>query len=376
MQLSLRTFTSLVEDMAATVQGRAAKLVDFGAGSVTRAILEATASTALWLQYVGIQILLTARLSTSTGSDVDSFVADYGLARLPAVAATGQVTLSRYAPTGSASVPVGAIVRTGDASQSFAVTADATNPAFDVPSQSYLVPAGVASVTVPVQAQVAGAAGNVSAGAIVLVGSAVPGINLVSNAAGLANGANAESDDALKARFQAYIASLSKSTLTAVEAAVAGVEQGLTYSVAENADEAGGWRPGHFVVTLDDGSGTPSDALKSQVYAAVDAVRPIASTFSVQSPQVLVANVSMSITPAPGVSKAALVPVIAQAVTDYVDALGVGTPLPLTMLAVTAYGAQPGAVRSVSLVSVNGDPVNDITPGPRQTVKVGTVTVL
>ena len=99
MALSLRTFTEIVQTMGATVQGRASRLVNLTPGSVTNAILEASASSALWLQYIAVQVLLAARLSTSAGADADSFVADYGLARLPAVPANGVVTLSRYAAT-------------------------------------------------------------------------------------------------------------------------------------------------------------------------------------------------------------------------------------------------------------------------------------
>ena len=43
MQLSLQNFSALVEQAAAAVQGSAAQLLDFTAGSVLRAILEANA---------------------------------------------------------------------------------------------------------------------------------------------------------------------------------------------------------------------------------------------------------------------------------------------------------------------------------------------
>jgi hypothetical protein len=52
MQLSLQNFSSLMEGMAAAVQGAASSLVDLTVGSVLRAILEANASVALWLQWL------------------------------------------------------------------------------------------------------------------------------------------------------------------------------------------------------------------------------------------------------------------------------------------------------------------------------------
>ncbi|HQU12240.1 MAG TPA: baseplate J/gp47 family protein, partial [Acidiphilium sp.] len=127
MQLSLQSFTAMVEQMAAALQGAASQALDLTVGSVLRALIEANASLGLWLQWMIVQVLLTTRLSTSTGADCDSFGADFGFARLPAVAGAGSVTFARFAPVLSAFVPVGATVMTADGSQSFAVTADPAN---------------------------------------------------------------------------------------------------------------------------------------------------------------------------------------------------------------------------------------------------------
>ena len=166
MQLSLQTFTTLVQNMAAAVQASAAQLLDLTAGSALRAVLEANASLALWLQWLILQVLQTTRAATSTGADLDSWMADFTLVRMPASPASGLVSLSRYTPTLTALVPVGALVRTADGTQTFAVAVDTTNPAFSAAQTGYILAANVASVTVPVVAQVPGSAGNVQAGAI------------------------------------------------------------------------------------------------------------------------------------------------------------------------------------------------------------------
>ena len=67
MQLQLQTFTSLVSSAAAAVQGAASQLVDLTVGSVLRAVLEANASLALWLQWLILQVLRTTRAATSQG---------------------------------------------------------------------------------------------------------------------------------------------------------------------------------------------------------------------------------------------------------------------------------------------------------------------
>src|SRR6185312_8519759 len=124
MQLSLRSFSTLVQSMAASVEASAAQLLDLTVGSTLRAVLEANASVALWMQWLILQVLRTTRAATCEGSDLDSWMADLTLTRLPAVAATGLVTFSRLTPTVSALIPAGSLVRTVDGSQTFAVSVD------------------------------------------------------------------------------------------------------------------------------------------------------------------------------------------------------------------------------------------------------------
>ena len=59
-------------------------------------------------------------------------MADFGLTRLPAVAATGQVTFSRFTNTLQAVVPFGSLVQTADGSQKFTVVTDATNSGYNL----------------------------------------------------------------------------------------------------------------------------------------------------------------------------------------------------------------------------------------------------
>jgi phage-related baseplate assembly protein len=302
MQLSLQNFSTLVAGMAAAVQGAAQTLLDLTVGSVLRAILEANASIALWLQWLIVQVLAATRLATSTGEDCDSFGADFGFTRLAAVASNGVVTFSRFTPSMAAFIPVGTNVSTAANTQSFTVTADPTNTAFSASPAGYTLAAGVASLSVPVTALVAGSAGNVQSGAIALLSSAVAGVDTVTNSNALTSGLDAESDAAFRARFGNYLASLSHATVTAVGAAIAGIQQGLSYQVNENIDQQGNPQIGHFVVTVDDGSGYPPVSLLSVVQQAVDAVRPVGSSFAVQPPVIQLANISLTLSTAAGAS--------------------------------------------------------------------------
>ena len=269
MNLQFQNFLVLVEGMSASVQGACTQLVDFSVGSVLRAIMEANASVALWLQWLIAQVLSMTRAATSVGPDLDSFMADYGVSRLPAVAATGYVQFYRMFSGYAALIQVGTVVRTGDGLSLFVVTADPTNPAYVALASAYSLPASSLSVNLPVQAQTPGFAGNVLAGAIQLLSSAIGGIDGVTNALPTAGGFDAETDAALRVRFQAFLDSRSCATPVAVGYAVASVQQGLRWNLQENFSAAGVAAPGNFVLTVDDGSGAPPASLLSSVASAV-----------------------------------------------------------------------------------------------------------
>ena len=374
MQLQLRTFDTIVASAAAAVQGAARTVLDLTVGSVLRAVLEANAGLGLWMQWLILQVLQTTRAATSAGADLDSWVGDFGLVRQQAVAAAGSATFARFSAVTTALVPVGTLVRTSDGSQSFAVVADTTNAAFSAAQNGYVVPAGTTAVTAAIAAAVAGSVGNVQAGAIGLIAAAVPGVDTVTNAAPTAGGLDAESDPALRARFSAYLVSLFKATTAAVGYAISTVQQGLQYTIQENATQSGAYQPGTFVVTVDNGTGAPPAALLTAVANAIETVRPVGSTWTVVAPTVTTASVSMAIVTAPSANHATVAAQVAAALSGFIDALPVGAPLPWSRLAQVAYGASP-YVGNVFGVLLNGA-ATDIVPGPAGVVKAGSVTVV
>lgn len=367
MQLQLRDFASLVSNAAAAVQAASRALVDLSVGSTLRAILEANASIGLWMQWLILRVQRMTRAATSDGEDLDSWVGDYDLARLPAVSATGQARFARFTATEAALVPAGTLVRTADAKQGFVVQADAAHPAWDAARAGYALAAGVAAVTVKIEAQLAGSAGNVQPGAIALIADALPGVDTVANDLALDGGLDAESDEALRTRFRDFLASRSRATPVAVGYAVSSLRQGLRWHVAEDAAN------GQFVVTVDDGSGAPSAELLSQAAIAIDAVRPVATSFAVQPPVVSTANVSMLLAVADGAAAPEVAAMVAVAISDYLATLPVGGALPFTRLAQLAYGAN-AAVVNVTAVTLNGGSA-DLDPGPAGVVRPGAVVV-
>ncbi len=373
MQLPLQNFSTLVGNAAAAVQGAAAQLLDLSVGSALRAVLEASASVSLWLQWLIVLVLQTTRAATSTGPDLDSWMADFTLARLPASAAAGQVQFSRFAPGASALVPVGTPVRTADGSQTFAVIADPTDPAWQAALNGYLVAAGVAGISVPVQALVAGSPGNVRAGSITLIAAAISGVDTVANAQPMAGGLDAESDAALRARFQLFLPSLSRGTRLAIGAAVLSTQQGLGYWITENAVATGGALVGSFVVTVDDGTGSPPLSVLTAAANAIEAVRPVGTSFAVQPPTVLDVPISLGVVALTGYDHGAVAAAVAASVNGFVNALPIGAGLPYTRLLQVAYDASPGVGNVTGLLVGNG--VADIGGGSGSVIKTASVTV-
>lgn len=362
--LPTRSFNQIVVNTISGIQGRAKKLLNFSQGSTLRAIVEGFAGLVLWFQAMMLDVLKASRLSTSTGMDVDTFTADYmptiGIAngvaspRLGAQAASGQVTFSRLTAAPSACfIKVGSTVQTNDGSGIvFAVTADATFPYFDPVLNGYTLPPNILSLIVPVQAVVAGKSGNVNAGSLTVMTSAVTGIDQVVNIADFINGTDQETDTQLKKRFSDFILGLARGDIYGLNASIEGTEVNVQYALTEGYDLDGSYHPGYFFVVADDGSGSPSQGFLDIVMAAAQAVRPLGIMCGVFGPQILLADVSMQITTAAGYDHNTVVSQVAATVATNINQLGLGNELPWSILASWAYSV-PG-VKAVNNVLLNG----------------------
>lgn len=370
-QWSLQT---AIGNMATAVQAKAKVLVDFTVGSVTRAVVEATAQVVIWLEGLILLLLATTRAATSNGADLDTWMADYGLTRLAATSSTGQVTFARFTPTYQAVIPVGAVIQTADGTQQFTVIADATQSAWNAALNGYVIAASVSSAVVTVQAVNAGTVTNVLANTITVLTQAIQYVDTVTNAAGFTNAIDTETDTAFRARFVAYINSLYKATKAAVDAAIRGVQQGVVDAIVENQTYAGLTQNGFFYVVVDDGSGHPGSTLLTNVANAIEATRPLGVTYAAPyAPQIVNATVAMTLTTASGYIHSAVVAVVQTAVQNYINSLTLGATLPYSKLAQVAYDASPG-VTNVTGVTLNGG-TSDLAATAQQVVKYVSVTV-
>lgn len=353
--LNTQSFGAIVSNFATAVQGSASSLIDFSVGSVLLALGEAMGGVGLWLQGLILQVAALTRAATSSGSDLDSWFAQFGFTREAAVAAITQETFARFTPTNAALIPVGANVTSADGTVTFTAIADSTNAAYSASQNGYVLPAGQASVNVTVQCTVAGTIGNVAAGALNTLGTAIPGVDYVSNGANVQNGIAAESDPAARARFVLWVAGLGGATLIAIQAAIAGVQQNMTGIIVENQQYNGQTQYGYFTVVANDGSNNLTSTENTNVANAIENVRPLTVTFGVHGPLQEAVTVSMSITVGSGYVLSAVEAQVQAALIAYINGIATtaaGATLPYTSLAAQAYSV-PG-VTNVTGVLLNG----------------------
>jgi uncharacterized phage protein gp47/JayE len=331
MLLPVQSLATLMQQMAAAVQGAATQLIDLSVGAVLRALLEATASVALWLQWLIVQVLSATRAATSVGPDLDTWMADFSLTRLPGGTAAGTVTFSRYTIGLAATISVGCTIMTQDGLTQFAVVADPTSSAWNG-NNGYTLAASLASVDVPIQAAIAGSGGNVQALTITVLTSPIPGVDLVTNAEPTTGGSDPETDAALRARFTLYINSRSLATSGAILFAVASLQPGMRYALLENQTLAGVAQPGYFCVIVDDGSGSP--------------------TYIVVPPVIVLASVALTIETTTPATFLAVTQAVQVAIAAWIVSLPIGGTLAISMLDAIAHETDPSVI-SVTSTLIN-----------------------
>lgn len=374
MAVNVNSFATMVSNQVAAMQTAASTLVNFGVGSILRALVNANAAVSMWLQSLVLQVLALTRFASSYGSDADSWGADWGFYRLPASVAAGYVTFSRFTPTNTAFIPVGSQVQTADGTQQFQVVADTTNPAYSAtPTPGYTIAAGTASLTAKVQSVNASINANVLPGTISVLLTSISGVDYCLNALATAGGANAESDAAFKARFPLFLQSLARGTPAAIQAAILAIQPGMQCQVYENQTLSGTTQPGFLTIIVDDGTGSPSASVLSQAGTIANLYRAAGVQFAIYGPTPVTVNVSFTLTTASGYNHSTLVAGAVTAVTAYIDALLDGASLSYSRLYQVIYDSSAGVI-DVTALLVNGG-TSDVTPAYAYNVlKAGTVT--
>ena len=371
MTLNVKSFDQLVSDLSS---GWVQKLLAYNLisepiqlepGDAIYAVFQTIAQQMDFLQGLAQIAVSLSRASTSSGADLDTWMADFSFSRLPATFATGSVFMGKLSASSSVvSIPTatlvngtytgGAFVQTVGGAIIYQVIPDATQSSFNATSGVYQIPAGSLTVSVTVQAVVGGSQSNVIAGALTQLGSSVSGVDFVTNPFPINNGIASEPDDAFRARFVDYLASLAKGTYSAIISAIRGVQQGLLIALIENVTAAGQPLLGSFTAIVDDGSGAPPASLLASIIAAVNQTRAFSVQAFVTSPTIDNILVQMAVRTITGFVSNVVQTNVQTALSAFISTLTPGATLFIGDLIRVAYTVSGVAAVQASSVQVNG----------------------
>lgn len=197
MAFQIKDFASIVAGMVNHMRGVTTRITDYNVGSVARTLIEAPAIEidALYQQMFnglreGIPVAIYNAFDFAAGA---------------ATAATGTVRVTITSSAAAVTIGAGTRFVRSDGAMAYVSTADIT------------IAAGQTYGDVPVAADVAGASGNLAAGDTFTPSPSPANFVSAGNSAPLRNGADAETDDERKARFAAYVQTLARGTVAALD---------------------------------------------------------------------------------------------------------------------------------------------------------------
>lgn len=314
--------------------------LSFVSGSMLGALANAVTAWLFWMQGQISYVYGVSRAGTSTGADLTSWGADFGMSpsRVTATYAisptafaltTNTATTVAYnVPCSAQSVnglpPVGSGLILQDTSTppttaiQYVVVSDTSNPNYNVALNVYIAPIGTMNFTVTCQALLPGTSGNAAAGTIQKIITSGSPFTGSSQTADCLNGTNQETDAALRLRQLRYVGALSGASGAALQARILAVQSGLTFTLVETPPAAN--------ITVDDGSGAIPTATLTAVLGVVNNNRAFGTgPINVNAPANVPVTIIVSGTTAQsGFSIAAVRAAVQAAIVAYVNTNGVG----------------------------------------------------
>jgi len=364
-------FQTLVQDMINQWASSANTNPVLLPGDPLLAIFEAVSAQNIFMEGLADTLANFARAQTSTGVNLDTWMAQFGFVRIQATAAEGAVTLSTAGILGyNVVIPVGTIVQTRGGVIQYQLVADITQPAYNAGQNAYIILAGNTSISATAQCTTLGTAGNVTANQLIQVTSSIPGLATVTNPLPISNGTAAETDTQFFTRWLGYLSSLSSATLTAIEGAINSVGTDLDFQVLDNETQTGSTQYGFFTVVVEQNSLPPSANLITSISNAVNNARAFTVQDTVVAPTlVTLASVSMTVR----LTSVGTNSQVQTAIANYINTLPIGTSVLISSLISAALqnGASSVEGGTTKINAVN----TDLIITPLQAARVAVVNV-
>ena len=211
-----RNRTQILRDMIARVVARS-DLTGLSENSGTFQVLAAAAAEDAEQYFQMARLRDLFAIDRATGSDLDERAAEIlpgTLSRLQPLGATTQVEFSRPGTTGTIPIPAGTVIAAEDAEGDIR---------YRTTTSGSILAGSTTSALIDVVALTRGVRGNVAGGQINKIISRIAGITGVTNPSAVSNGRDRESDEDFRARLKAFVQSLSRGTITALESFSANV---------------------------------------------------------------------------------------------------------------------------------------------------------
>lgn len=190
------------------------RLTDRNPGSIVRTLAESFAREYAVLSRQLELVYDAGFLETATGRDLDQVAALVGVSRWTRSVASGEVVFTRGTPApADIFIPAGTLVSTGTPP---AVTVETTD--------AQTLRSGTLSATAPVRARVSGPAGVAAAGSLTVINRPILGIDSVTNPQALTFGGADETDTALRSRAGRALEAGGGATTDAILGALTSVE--------------------------------------------------------------------------------------------------------------------------------------------------------
>jgi uncharacterized phage protein gp47/JayE len=311
----MKSFSDILASMVTYLQNVGSKLSDFTPTSVLGQILSAIASVIDEIYYAISNAQQQAYVQTATDAGLDAKGADVGVLRKQATSAQWYFTFNRNTVSGQQIlIPAGTIITTVPSPDQDPIT-------FATDVDSYI---GIGTLTVSVSAncQTAGSIGNIAVNTLLLIGSAVPGIDGV-QLQSLTNGtygADTELDDPYRSRILVALASKAQGTVAWYQQTALSVTGVQSAKIVPQGRGTG--TVDIYVVGI--GNTVPSQTVINNAQAAIDTGRIITDDAKVFAPTLFVVNRTLSVHVDPTYNATTIVGLVQSAVTSYINGITIG----------------------------------------------------
>lgn len=291
MPVATVTLEQLLDITKAALIGNTSQPITLVDGDPILALLNASAIGDMVILADIKNIEKLTRASTSTDSDLDSWMADFGFDRIEAFKASGSIQFTLDTGYGSDVIlNISDItISSSRSAASFKLVANTEHAYYEsTPESRYVIPSGTEVIELPIEAVLAGSDSNVASNTLTILNTPISGVNSVVNLDEINNGKDTESDQEYQARFRSFILGLNTGNRSAILSAIESV-LGSDPDVIfiENTDSLKRFRSGFFQIVAENGSGTLTDSEIANIRSSVLEKISLGVTFEITKPTLI-----------------------------------------------------------------------------------------